>query len=126
MKRAIFILMVPLLLGACGSTGPDDSHSLNGEWESSDLDSDEIRMTISVTNREVTGHGSITNNFSTLALTIDGIYVPPSVSLNLGMERFDDINFEGSFEDDNTLSGTLRGSGYQAQAVTFTRVEEGN
>ncbi|HET7273878.1 MAG TPA: hypothetical protein VFI91_01775 [Longimicrobiaceae bacterium] len=127
MRRAILTMMVPLILGACGgSTGPDDRHSLNGQWESQDFRADEVLMTLTVTNRQVVGHGSLTNTTSSTALTIEGTYVPPSVSLNLGLERFEDINFEGTFEDDNTLIGTLRGSGFDAEPITFVRVEEEN
>ncbi len=124
MKRAIFMLMVPLLLGACGSTGPDDSHSLTGEWQSVGFGTEEVQMTLSVTNREVTGHGSISSDFSTVAMSVEGTYVPPSVSLNFVLERFDNINFLGSFEDDDTLTGTLRGSGFNAEPITFERVVE--
>jgi hypothetical protein len=69
----------------------------------------------------VTGTGTISGAGTPLAITVTGTHSHPNVSLNANAPGFEPMNFQGTFTNDNTINGTLNGSGFDNFALTLQR-----
>lgn len=119
-----FMLSTLLLLAACGgdTTAPariEVAGSWNGSFSSAGV-TGTIAMTLQETSGAVTGNGTLTGGGTATPLTVTGTYAPPNASLALHATGFNDINLSGTVSD-QTLTGTLNGSGFVGVSITMNR-----
>ena len=71
---------------------------------------------------EIIGNGNIVNAVN-VAIVVTGTRAHPNVSMNLDLSSggFAPINYSGQLVDDNTITGTLNGSGFTNFAMTIRR-----
>lgn len=123
--RFLPLLILTLFLTACGDKGPTEPKtppppSASGAWQGTSGGL-VMTLTLSETQQAVSGSGNLTFGSNALAVTVQGTHAHPSVGLTLRASGYEDINFQGSFTDSNTMSGTLNGSGFSNQSFTLRR-----
>ncbi len=69
----------------------------------------------------ITGAGNIQGSGEGVSLTVTGTHVHPSITLTLRSSGFQDANYTGKFVTENTISGSLTGSGFNNETLTLTR-----
>ncbi|HVX41971.1 MAG TPA: hypothetical protein VHB25_20585 [Gemmatimonadaceae bacterium] len=79
-----------------------------------------MTLTLSQDGSQVTGSGQINSGGTAVALTANGTFAAPSVSLNLSATGFEAMNYTGSLSG-NTIAGTINGSGFSNLNLTLTR-----
>ena len=125
MKRTIAAAGVlgTLLLSACGG---ETTPTVNGRWSGSATSASLGLVTLTLTlseseNGAITGSGNIVDG-ENVAVTVTGTHADPNVSMNLSLgAQFEAINFAGQFVGDNTITGTLNGSGFTNFAMTLRK-----
>jgi hypothetical protein len=124
LRRAVVLLAVALLpLAACGDdTGPG-ADDISGSWTgtiSSTAGSAQLAFAATQTGEQVTGTGTLSGGGESLALTLSGTVVESDVSLTFQSPGFEPVSFEGVLDED-TMTGTLSGSGFTGEELTLTR-----
>ena len=129
MRRLPFIPLLALLLGgtaACDSPSEPKSFSIIGDWTSTQIDTLQIRMTLSETARSVNGAGSWLTPGTAMAFRVSGAHVARSISLLFDFDDRPDVNFHGEFQETASdtltlLTGRLYGGTYRGNQVVFVR-----
>lgn len=123
MRRTILLLpfLVLAAFTACQTTTVPERRELLGSWESKGFPGATVRMTLSETARAVRGAGSWLTLLEADAFSVDGALAVDEVSLLFDFDTRPAINFQGYFEDEDVLVGTLTGDGYRRQRITFER-----
>lgn len=112
------LLPVLALLAACGGDSNAPEQTMTGTWRGT-VSSATMTLSLSQSGRDVTGNGTLIGA-STVALTVSGTATLPAFSMTLASGGFQSINFAGQMGT-KTLTGTLNGSGFTNDAVTFTK-----
>lgn len=117
---AAMILGLGLLAG-CGkdSTGPKIP-SMAGTWNGSSTPQ-VITMTLTESNTQVQGNGTITDGVNTALLTISGTHNHPQVSLSVTPGGFTPIVVTGTFHGADSVVAQLNGSGFSNFGMVFIR-----
>lgn len=111
------VLVSAALLTGCDSiTGKDKDPSITGQWTAA-IDGEAVMMTLSEKDQQITGSGSWGGD----AISVTGTHVHPNVSMVVEFARFQPVNFQGSFVDDNQIRGSATGSGFGGQSITLNR-----
>jgi hypothetical protein len=119
MLRHLAVVLTLLLIAGCGPTEPE-LPTMAGGWEGN-ISSSSVRLTASERDQQVSGTGNLSSSSTSLAFTVDGTHVYPSVSLIIRFGYFEDVNFTGKFIDENTIAGRLHGSGFNGQDMDLYR-----
>jgi hypothetical protein len=127
MRFALGGVLLALGLLGCGSdggNGPDDP-GVNGAWEGIVRNNEggaigELSLTLNETDGEVSGSGNLGNAGVQAAITVDGTYSPPSLSLILSSDGFTDMNLSAEVGETNIV-GELNGSGFINADITLHR-----
>ncbi|HEX6589240.1 MAG TPA: hypothetical protein VF039_09465 [Longimicrobiales bacterium] len=115
-------LLVVFALAACG----DDSSEpripeFDGRWEG---DIQGVNFTVIATENDdgdINGTGTFSGPGGSLALSIDGVHSHPDVSFTASAAGYEDMNFSGEFDGDDTVEGRLNGSGFVNDPVILFR-----
>ncbi len=122
--RAVRLLPLLLLLvfaAACGdSPSQPRTPSIDGAWSGSAAGFT-LNLVLASGAAGVSGNGTVSGEGTSIAVTATGTHVHPNVALTLQATGFQDLNFQGQFTDDNTINGTLNGSGFNNFALTLRR-----
>lgn len=129
-------LLIALLLTSIAAAGCSSSESTGpggrptGNWVGSVAIGTTFAVTINMVLIEdatgrVTGNGYLTSSISgtvnnTAAVTANGSFVAPHLSLNLSSAGFNTMNLTGPISG-NTLTAILNGSGFNSETMVFTR-----
>lgn len=118
MMKLSAIAIVALLLVGCEDPPP----SPVGSWTGTS-GTQTIKMTLGMTGSSVSGSGSITTPSGPRALTINGTFVSPTLSVTLAPGgTTQPINLTATMNREGTaMSGTLNGSGFSGEFIGFTR-----
>ncbi|MEQ9398188.1 MAG: hypothetical protein RJQ04_03380 [Longimicrobiales bacterium] len=110
-----FLVLVTAAASACGdgATAPEPDPVVSGSWSGTSQGLT-LRLTLSEgAGGAVSGSGNITGGTDNLALTVrQGTHTYPSLSLILGAQGFEDLNFAGTLVSETQIAGTLNGSGF--------------
>jgi hypothetical protein len=124
-RRTLARILPVVLLAAAGcgdgSTGP--ARTVTGTWSGTFSLGGPTGVLALVLDQErsvVSGTGTIGGSGQTLPLSADGTFVRPTLSVTLTAEGFTPMNLTGRLDDD-TITGTLNGSGFVDVAVTLER-----
>lgn len=119
--RRLLLVFVLAAVAACGdSTGPQ-TPSTAGRWEGSEQGIGLNVVLSPAENGTFTGSGSISAGTQAFSVTVAGIHVHPNVSFTINISNFQDINFRGEFDGNNTIAGALNGSGFSNFTFTLRR-----
>lgn len=124
--RAVRFSLLPLLLilfAACSGDSPSApaTPSINGTWNGTGAGVTVNMVLTSAGTGTVSGNGTIGAGSSSIPITITGTHAHPGVALTGKATGFQDMIFQGSFTDNNTIMGTLNGSGFSNFALTLKR-----
>ncbi|MFW6085161.1 MAG: hypothetical protein ACODAA_08110 [Gemmatimonadota bacterium] len=116
------ILALMLVVTACGDDAPTEPETptVNGSWTGSGGDFS-FDLTLSESESgSISGSGTAEAD-EPLSLTISGTHAHPDVSLTMSSSGYSDLNFSGEFSGDDTIHGSLNGSGFDNFALTLNR-----
>lgn len=125
--RGMIAMLLPALLSvslmACGgdSTEPAPTPTATGTWIGSATG---VTLTATITESasgSLSGSGNFNGPEGAVAVTITGTHTHPSISFTMTSTGFTDVNYAGSFTGNNTIQGTLNGSGFVNFALTLLR-----
>jgi hypothetical protein len=122
MRRALALLALPLLL-ACSDNGsePDSRPNVTGTWSGSvGTGTGTMTLTHNTSTGQITGNGSISAGVAALAITVQGTYARPTVSLTVSSPGYEPFNFTGTHSG-NSITGVINGSGFVNTGVTLTK-----
>jgi hypothetical protein len=69
---------------------------------------------------EISGSGSISTATAAVALTIEGTFSPPNLTLTVSPEGVEDFSFFGTVGEES-MKGRLNGAGFINRTVTLDR-----
>jgi hypothetical protein len=117
------LVALAVLIGACGSSDKSGGPSLpthDGTWSGYNAGIT-LTATLDQAGSQVTGNGNFASTTASFAVTIVGTYVHPNVALTMSSPGFEDVNFSGAFTDNDSIAGTLNGSGFNGFAITLNK-----
>jgi hypothetical protein len=127
MRRVLMLVAAMLLIG-CDDDSSGPNEVLDGRWVGSHVTpefSSTITMTLAQTGSELLGNGTLADDVGTNAIVIVGTYVAPDVEFEIQIPNVvppqNPILFTGTVSEDDAMSGTLNGSGYNGIPMTFER-----
>ncbi len=112
-------LVLALALSSCGgdATGPK-TPSLTGSW-SGNVTEGTVSLTLVESEAgAVTGSGNLAG---VVAVNVTGSHAHPNVSLTLAASGFQSANITAVMSGNDTMTGTLNGSGWVSVPITLTR-----
>ncbi len=119
--RRFALLPAMVFATACGDSGSEPrTPSMTGTWVG-DLQGAAVTVTLTERDQQVNGAGNIAFGTDRVAITAGGTHVHPAVSLTIKSSGFQDINYQGTFTNDNTVSGSLSGSGFTGDNLIIRR-----
>ena len=124
MRKFLWVALSAFTL-ACGGDGGNEPSppDVEGQWNgpiNTSTGSGSLALTLNEASGSVTGTGTLTVPGDALSLTVTGNYATPNVSLQLSSPGFEPMTLGGTVGDE-TITGTLNGSGFVNIAVTLTR-----
>lgn len=121
-RGLVGLLLVTVVVAACGKDdqGPKIP-SASGSW-SGNVAGATFQLTLNEDeDNRLDGSGSMSASSAAIALTASGRHVHPNVTLTLEATGYQDMNFSGRFSGDDTIIGSLNGSGFVNESLTFSR-----
>lgn len=79
-----------------------------------------LEWTLQDTDGDISGSGSLSTATDTVALTIEGTFSPPNLSLTVSPQGFDNFTFFGTVGEES-MKGRLNGAGFVNRTVTLDR-----
>jgi hypothetical protein len=125
MRPALGGVLLALALIACGDDGgnqPDVSEA-EGAWAGTitgDAQEGNLEWTLQDTDGDISGNGSLSTATAAVALTIEGIFSPPNLTLTVSPEGVEDFSFFGTVGEES-MKGRLNGAGFVNRTVTLDR-----
>lgn len=115
-----------LLAPACSEDEGPKIPLLSGVWSGTAGDAPApvavFEMTLSQTEKTVSGEGSISVNGQLVTeFTVSGTNSHPLVQLTFSAPTFEAANFAGSFTHDDLVEGILNGSGFNGESLSIGR-----
>lgn len=120
MSRILLALFFSMAVLGCGDASEPEIPGLDGRWSGTTSDLT-LSLTLTESDREVTGSGTMSGPSASIALQVDGSHVHPDVSLTMSASGYEDMNFTGEFINDTSIRGELRGSGFNGDALTLRK-----
>lgn len=121
----VALAMLLLTTAACSDNPTeDDEPVLTGRWFGQTTVQG-VPLSMEVQMQENNGIVNATGNMvfvEPLAITASGVYNFPSLSLTVTSTGFADLSFTGELgADGNSISGSMRGSGFDNFSITLRR-----
>ncbi len=69
----------------------------------------------------VSGNGTVSAGAQSIPITVTDTHAHPNVSLTAQATGYPDMNFQGQFTDNNTITGALNGAGFTNLPLTLRR-----
>ena len=127
MKASVGLAVLTLALFGCGgdsgASGPSDESLAQGSWSgtlSGGAIEGDLEWGLEDSGGEISGNGSLSTLVRTAPLTIAGTFTPPSLTLTIQSEGFEDFTFSGTVSEES-MKGRLNGSGFNNRTVTLDR-----
>lgn len=120
LRRASLLGLIFLLAAGCRDATSPSSVTMTGTWEGAVFGSTVLLTTLEQ-QRQISGSGSIAGNTTSLAVSVTGTHVHPTVSLLISAVGFSEMNYTATFVGTNELSGNVQGSGFTGQQLVLTR-----
>lgn len=115
-KRSLIpLLLLFVLLGACGDITGSGSRSLDGEWGAR-VDGETVWFSLRDSRGDIRGDGEWGYDY----IHVDGERFDRDVYLVFDFNRYNPIEFEGRVNS-SEIDGRLYGSGYDGVRVRFRR-----
>ncbi len=121
-----FALLIALTLtsAACSDNPVEADPSLTGRWFGQTTIQG-TPLSVDLQMQENAGTVNAVGNMvfvDPIAVTASGVYNFPSLSLTVRSSGFDDLSFSGELgADGNSITGSMRGSGFDNFSVTLRR-----
>ena len=117
MRKSLLLrlLLLVLLLGACGDLTGLGGRSVDGEW-SARIEGEDVWLSLRDDGQEIWGSGE----WGFDKIRVDGERFGSDVRLQFEFYDFTPIEFEGTVRG-TALEGQLYGSGYRGERVRFYR-----
>jgi hypothetical protein len=117
--------LLTFLLRACsrGDAAEPSMSLVEGRWIGSitgDAQEGTMEWTLSESRGAIEGAGTLSTATASVPLTIEGSYSPPSLSLSIQPEGFENITFAGTVSE-RTIKGRMTGAGLVNRTVTLER-----
>lgn len=80
-----------------------------------------LSLTISERDQRVGGNGNLVTGNNSLAVTVDGTYVHPHLSLTIRAAGYNEMDYTAEVVGGNSISGHLRGSGFAGEQLVIRR-----
>jgi hypothetical protein len=125
MRLALGAVLVALALTGCGSDEghePDNSEA-EGTWAgiiTGDAQEGSLEWTLQDTDGGISGNGSLSTATASVALTIEGTFSPPNLTLTVSPQGVEDFSFFGTVGE-TSMKGRLNGAGFVNRTVTLDR-----
>lgn len=122
----VWPLAVALCVVSCGGDTPTEPAPIavqgtwNGPVQVTSSSSGSMALTLTETNGTVSGSGTLAASGGSVAVTANGTYVPPTLSLTISAPGFSDLNLTATVGEQQ-MTGTLNGSGFLNSAVILNR-----
>jgi hypothetical protein len=118
------VLLVLALIG-CGDGGGNepDGSSAEGAWAGTitgDAQEGNLEWTLQDMDGEISGTGSLSTATASVALTIEGTFSSPNLTLTIIPEGVEDFSFFGTVGEES-MKGRLNGAGFINRTVTLDR-----
>jgi hypothetical protein len=126
MFRHLLVLAAGLTLFACGNGDgitPPITIDPEGTWSGTfQADSQDVSLTLQLTETSgaVTGNGTLVTSAGSFALTIDGSYTKPRLSLGITTPGFDPVSLV-AIVGDTAMTGTIGGGGFKNESFTLDK-----
>lgn len=126
MMRILALLTLTLALAFAGcsdSTAPARS-ALAGNWVGSTMGAateSTLNVTISERDQRVSGNGNLVTGNNSLAVTVEGTYVHPRLSLTIRAAGYNEMDYTAELVSGNSITGHLRGSGFVGEQLVIRR-----
>lgn len=124
--RQLLPLLASGLVACSGSEAAEPSASLaEGRWVgmiTGDAQDGTLEWRLTDTDGAIGGEGTLSTVTATVRLTMEGIYQPPSLSLTIHAEGYEDISFAGTVAE-RIIKGRMTGAGLVNRTVTLDRQE---
>lgn len=122
-RHGAILALLPFFLTACGdsTTEPEPDPVVTGSWSGTSQGAT-LNLTLSEgVGGAVSGSGNIVGS-DNIALTVrQGTHSYPNLSLVLGAQGYEDMNFAGRLLSEDEIAGTLNGSGFDDFNLNLTR-----
>lgn len=123
---AAAILLPALLLATagCGDSGtePRADPTVSGSWTGTSQGVTVNLVLNEGTGGAVAGSGNISGGELNLALIVrQGTHAYPNLTLVLGAQGYEDMNFTGTLLSETQIAGTLNGSGFDGFNLNLAR-----
>jgi len=120
-RSVVALLLLSVFVAACNDDQGPKIPSMSGTW-SGYIGGITFSLTLTEDkDRRVEGSGSVSASSTAIAFTVTGNHVHPNVTLTIKATGYYDLNFSGKYSGDNTIVGTLNGSGFVNEPLTFNR-----
>jgi hypothetical protein len=118
------VLLTLALLGCGGDGGTEPGNSeAEGTWAGTitgGAQEGALEWTLQETGGDISGNGSFSTTTDAAALTIEGTYSAPNLTLTIHSQMFNDFSFSGTVGE-ASMKGRLNGSGFMNRTVTLDR-----
>jgi prepilin-type processing-associated H-X9-DG protein len=118
MRRLVLLAgLVGTLAGCTDSTAPSDP--VSGRWIGTATDIT-VDLTIARQGSDISGSGNFLFIDGSTAITVNGTWVPPNISLVLSSAGFQDTHLGGTLNA-GIIDGLLNGSGFSNLEMVLSR-----
>jgi len=125
MRIALGGILLALALTGCGDDGGNEpEHSeAEGAWAGTitgDAQEGRLEWTLQDTDGNISGNGTLSTATASVALTIEGTFSPPNLTLVVSPQGVEDFSFFGTVGEES-MKGRLNGAGFVNRTVTLDR-----
>ena len=118
------VLLALALIGCGGGGGNEpDGPGAEGVWAGTitgDAQEGGLEWTLQDLDGAISGTGSISTATAAVALTIEGTFSPPNLTLTVSPEGVENFSFFGTMGQES-MKGRLNGAGFINRTVTLDR-----
>jgi hypothetical protein len=124
-RFALGRILLALALVGCGGDGGNepDGPGAAGTWAGTitgDVQEGNLEWTLQDVDGEISGTGSLSTATASVALTIEGTFSSPNLTLIISPEGVEDFSFFGTVGEES-MKGRLNGAGFINRTATLDR-----
>jgi hypothetical protein len=124
-RLALGCVLLALALIGCGDDGGNEpaGSGAEGTWTGTitgHAQEGSLEWILQDTDGEISGTGSLSTATAGVALTIEGTFSPPNLTLTVSPEGVEDFSFFGTVGEES-MKGRLNGAGFINRTVTLDR-----
>lgn len=118
-------VLLTLALVGCGEDGGNQPgvSEAEGSWVGTitgDAQEGILEWTLQDTDGSISGSGTVSTASDAVALTIEGTFSPPTLTLTISPEGVENFSFFGTVAE-KSMKGRLNGAGFINRTVTLDR-----